>query len=84
MTCSSCIHLAFASLTRQSTASAGPGVGKRRSIVSSLSTNSQRPSVATTITLSEEGSNSFSVNSGSEITPAVCATASPRDLSVDE
>ena len=41
-------------------------------------------SVATTSTLSEDGFNSFSVNSGSEITPAVCATASPNDLNKED
>lgn len=80
ITCSSLIHLMLLSLTNASTPSVGPFWASAISIVSVLSTNSQRPSVATTKNLSVVGSRSNSVNSGSEMTPAVCATASPRDL----
>mmetsp|Transcript_6158 Transcript_6158/g.12897 ORF Transcript_6158/g.12897 Transcript_6158/m.12897 type:complete len:260 (-) Transcript_6158:450-1229(-) len=82
ITCSSLIHLVFASFTRVFTASLGLADGMQRSTVSSFPTNSQRPSVATTTNLSVAGSKSLSVNSGSEMTPAVCATASPRDLDI--
>ena len=84
MTCSSAIHLLFASLTRTSTEEVGDVVEWTISTVSLLLTNSQSPSVATTMNLSVAGSSSRSVNSGSDETPAVCATESPRDLCVNE
>mmetsp|Transcript_18994 Transcript_18994/g.45867 ORF Transcript_18994/g.45867 Transcript_18994/m.45867 type:complete len:219 (+) Transcript_18994:235-891(+) len=79
MTCSSCIHLVPASVTRVSTACAGPICPSTVSHVSSLVMNSQSPSVAMTRNLSSLESKSNSENSGSDDTPAECATTSPRD-----
>mmetsp|Transcript_25392 Transcript_25392/g.47718 ORF Transcript_25392/g.47718 Transcript_25392/m.47718 type:complete len:334 (-) Transcript_25392:48-1049(-) len=79
MTCSSLIHLWFASRTRASTEMRGSEASTAMPTHSSLSMNSQRPSVATRINLSVAGSSSRSKNSGSLMTPAVWATASPRE-----
>lgn len=82
ITCSSLIHLKFASFTRLSTDDGGASALWTKSTVSSLVTNSHSPSVATTTNLSVSGSSSRSVNSGSDETPAVWATQSPRDLTI--
>lgn len=80
ITCSSFIHLALASFINLLTQFVELEEVEAISTVVGLSTNSQSPSDATIINLSTAGSSSRSVNSGSDITPAVWATASPRDL----
>ena len=81
ITCSSFIHLSFDSLMRRSTANLGSVVVKAISITSWSDMNSQRPSEAITMIRSSRlfGLNWYSTNSGSEDTPAECATASHRE-----
>mmetsp|Transcript_11318 Transcript_11318/g.18431 ORF Transcript_11318/g.18431 Transcript_11318/m.18431 type:complete len:247 (-) Transcript_11318:398-1138(-) len=81
ITCSSTIQRSLASLINLSTAYLGSVVCSAISITSWSVMNSHKPSDARTKIRSSRpsGLNSYSTNSGSEDTPAECATASPRE-----
>mmetsp|Transcript_73198 Transcript_73198/g.176925 ORF Transcript_73198/g.176925 Transcript_73198/m.176925 type:complete len:223 (-) Transcript_73198:348-1016(-) len=82
-TCSSFIHRAEASATSRSTAFFGSlaPVPTIMSMTSWFSQNSHSPSEASTIILSASVSSTWCI-SGSEITPAVCATVSPSERAI--
>mmetsp|Transcript_31042 Transcript_31042/g.41151 ORF Transcript_31042/g.41151 Transcript_31042/m.41151 type:complete len:207 (-) Transcript_31042:229-849(-) len=78
MTASSFIHRADASATSMSTARFGSRTSAMKSTTSWLVMNSHRPSDAM-MSILKSSVRSYVVITGSDTTPAVCATVSPSD-----